>query len=243
MKPSKGNALVLGYDVVRDYRMIRRSIAYLPQEAILDRNLTPYEAVKWFLVARGLSIREASSRTVRWLKETDLWGYKDRVGWRLSGGLRRRVLTTMVLATESDIIFLDEPTVGLDIESKYAIWRILREFVGSGHTVILTTHDMREAEALADRVIIMSKGVVVAEGNPINLISKLPYRYKVIIRGDLDIDASTKYNNIINLGDRKIAYAPDYNTAKSIIECARDISNITIERVSLEDVYLYHVSC
>lgn len=158
LKPSKGSAEVLGMDVLTDFKKIRRRIAYLPQGYVVNRNLTPTESIKWNLVARGASIAEASLDAIEWIEKMGLEKCKDRSCWALCGGERRRVAVSIILSTNADLIFLDEPTTGLDVEARYATWKIVRDSLKDGATVLLTTHDMKEAETLADTAIFVKEG-------------------------------------------------------------------------------------
>jgi len=166
IKPTRGRGLVGGYDIVSQSWEVRRIVALMPQDGRPDPNWTPYEAVKWYLVARGFSLSTADREARLWLEELDLWELRHRSGWELSGGQRKRVLAAMVLATGAPVIFLDEPTSDIDVEGKYRVWSSIRRAVRSGRAVIYTTHDMREAEVIADKVVIISEGVTVAFPRP-----------------------------------------------------------------------------
>ncbi len=234
LKPTRGEARVAGFDVVREVWGVRRRVALVPQEARIDPNLTPFESVKWYLVARGWSISDASRRAREVLEELGLWEVRGKPGWVLSGGQRRRVITAMVLATEAEVVFLDEPSTGLDVESKYAVWGAVRREARRGRAVLLTTHDMREAEMLADHAVLISEGVVVAEGEPRLLRSKLPWSHRVVVRG-----ARGRLECSIELGDSCILYARSAREAYEI--AARlDAESVAIEEVGFEDVYLYY---
>jgi len=238
LRPSMGEARVLGYDVVKEHREVRERIAYLPQGCNVDRNWTPKEAVRWFLVSRGEKPSEAMAKTKYWLKELGLWYVKEETCWKLSGGMQRKVLVAMVLATEAEVVFLDEPTVGLDVESKYTVWKYLRSMSSRGRTILLTTHDMKEAEMVADKVIMLSKGSMVTQGRPKDLISKLRYNYKVIIGRSTD----QIYNYpSLDLGGRRIVYVDDEGEVEDVIRGLSVKSYVRIERVGLEDVYLWLV--
>ena len=136
LKPTTGRASVAGYDVVADYREVRRRIAYVPQEIALDYNVTPREAVRWFLVARGLSLGASKRQAEIWLERLGLDEHGDVPLRRLSGGLKRRTLLAMVLAAEAEVALLDEPTAGLDVASRHATWAILEREAKSGTTFL-----------------------------------------------------------------------------------------------------------
>ncbi len=234
LKPSKGQARVAGYDVVRDYIEVRKRIALCPQDISIDANWTPMEAVVGYLMLRGFSKNDAVEEAKHWLDVLDLWSVRHRLARTLSGGQRKRVAVAMVLASGAPILFLDEPSVGLDVEGKYKVWRALRDFVREGRCVVMTTHDMREAQLIADQVIIIHKGVTVASGTPEELMRTIPYRFKVIVKGSVGRLSASR---IVRLSDRVVAYVRSREEALSIVGSVR-AGSVTIDEVDLEDVYL-----
>ncbi len=234
LKPSKGWARVAGYDVVRDYVEVRKRVALCPQDISIDANWTPLEAVTGYLMIRGFSRGEAVNEAKYWLDVLDLWGVRRRLVRALSGGQRKRVAVAMVLASNASVLFLDEPTAGLDVGGRYRVWRALREFVRGGKCVVMTTHDMREAQLVADQVVMIHKGVTVASGTPEELMRALPYRFKVIIKGRVDGLSASK---VLRLGDRVVAYARDREEALRIAGSVT-ASDVVIGEVDLEDAYL-----
>jgi len=237
LKPSKGKAEVLGMDIVKDFKKIRKRIAYLPQGCRIDLNLTPLETIKWSLVARGLSFAEANLQSKKWIELMGLSNCKDRTGWTLSGGEIRRVCVAMALATEAELIFLDEPTAGLDVEARHKTWKILREAIKEGVTILLTTHDMTEAETIADTAILINEGNTLVQETPQKLVKSLPYQYKIIVRKDEFKALSSP--DIIDLGDRLILYAKDSKAVETLLSQLNDLTNVlAINRTGLEDAYL-----
>lgn len=240
-RPSGGKAEVLGMDVTRDYKNIREKIAYLPQGFEVNNNLTPMESVKWSLVARGCSLSDAKVRSKQWMQLMGLEDCKNRVGWTLSGGEKRKVAVGMTLAADAEVVFLDEPTTGLDVEARHIIWRIIRELVSEGTTVLLTTHDMEEGETIADSAVLMNHGETVSQNTPQNLVNVLPYQYRVTIEkdglGKIDLPEA------IDLGDRLIIYAQSDKEARRLMADLSDESMIlSVGKVGLEDAYLYLVN-
>ncbi|MCS7106784.1 MAG: ABC transporter ATP-binding protein [Acidilobaceae archaeon] len=233
IKPTKGRGEVAGYDVVKDAEMVRKRIALMPQEGRPDPNWTPLEAVQWYLVARGMSLSSARQEARRWLEELDLWEVRNTPGWELSGGQRRRTLTAMILATEAQVIFLDEPTEAVDVEGKYKIWGAVRRAVKGGRSAIYTTHNMREAEQIADMVVILSEGRSVVSGPPSELVRALPFKYRVVVESTSPIEAKFK----VKVGETVIAYFESFSEARSALPSD---GRATVEQVSLEDVYLYY---
>ena len=242
LKPSKGHATVLGYDVVKEYREIRKRIAYMPQEFSIGWDHTPFEAVAWNLVARGWAISDAKAQARRWLELVGLWDCRNRPLRTLSGGQRRRATVATILAAEADVSFLDEPTVGLDVEVRHTVWRAIRETVASGTSIILTTHDMKEAETIADRVILINRGVTIAEARPYELVKSLPYEYRVIVKKTEELKR-LEPSSLVDLGDRLVVYAKNYG---EMIELVGELSKLTtiylVDKVGLEDAYLKLIS-
>jgi len=238
LKPTRGSAYVMGYDVVRDVWEVRRRVALCPQDVRVDPNWTPWEAVKGYLLTRGWGISDAEREAKVWLEELELWEVRNRISTHLSGGQRKRIAVAMVLATNADVMFLDEPTSGLDVEGRYKVWRALRTVIKNGGTILLTTHDMKEAELISDKVILISKGKVVAEGGGEALISTLPYRHTVIARGVRNNSLSTDPCRLVNLEDRLVIYAESKSKALSIASSI-EAESVTISEVGLEDAYIY----
>jgi len=238
LKPSKGSAEVLGMDILTDFKKIRKRIAYLPQGYQINRNLTAAESIKWNLVARGASFSDATREAKKWIGKMGLEHCKDRSCWTLSGGERRRVAVAMILATNADLIFLDEPTTGLDVEACYATWKIVRDSLKSGTTVLLTTHNMKEAETLADTVIFIKEGKNLRNDNPRKLIDSLRSKYRITIKKDAVKNGYAKH--AIDLGDKLVVYAKDQDEIKEFLSEFHDLTNIaSVNKVGLEDVYLH----
>ncbi len=235
LKPTRGFARVGGFDVVKEARSVRKIIALCPQDVAVDPNWTPLEAVVGYLTIRGFSFSEAHSLARYWLEVLDLWSVRNRIARALSGGQRKRIAIAMVLASGAPIVFLDEPTVGLDVEGRYRVWKALREFAKEGRCIVMTTHDMKEAELLADKVVMISKGKVVAKGSPEELLSKYRFRYRIIAKGVKEIPEDAP--KVLELGDRTILYAEDREVATNLAtKVVAD--SVVIERTGLEDVYL-----
>ncbi len=239
LKPSKGWANVLGMDVVKDYKSIRRRVSYLPQEYEVSNDLTPMEAVMWNLVARGWPISRARDHAKKWLELMGIWELRKRTCWNLSGGEKRRVSVAMVLATEADLIFLDEPTVGLDVEIKHSVWKAIREIISQGASIVLTTHNMDEAETIADKVVMVDQGKTIIQEQPRKLVGSLPYRYRVVV-GKSEKLADSSLGEFIDLGDRLIIYARERGEAVRLVDELSLVTNIySMSEVGLEDAYLY----
>jgi len=171
VKASEGVVLVDGHDITRDYRTTRSMIGLVPQELTTDTFETVWNTVRF---SRGLFGRRADSAHLeRVLRELSLWDRRDSKIMTLSGGMKRRVMIAKALAHEPTILFLDEPTAGVDVELRRDMWRIVRELRDSGVTIILTTHYIDEAEELADRIGVMNNGELVLVEEKDALMRKL----------------------------------------------------------------------
>ncbi|MFC8505946.1 ABC transporter ATP-binding protein [Streptomyces sp. NPDC057411] len=167
LPPTGGTATVAGHDLVTDPVGVRRRIGYVAQSGGVD----PQETVRSELVLQGrlygLSRAEAAERAAELARDLDLTGFLDRSTTALSGGQRRRLDLALGLTHRPELLFLDEPTTGLDPGSRAALWDLVRRLRDEhGTTVVLTTHYLDEADALAERVVIIDRGVVAAEGTP-----------------------------------------------------------------------------
>jgi ABC-2 type transport system ATP-binding protein len=166
LRPSSGSAVVLGHDVVREPDQVRRLIGYVPQERALDRFLTGREHL-WLLAnLYHLSKPEASKRITDLLKLVDLEDKADQLAKTYSGGMKRKLDIACGLLPDPKILFLDEPTLGLDVESRLRIWAHLRALKARGITIFMTTNYLDEADQLCDRVAIIDGGRIKALGSP-----------------------------------------------------------------------------
>ena len=236
LKPTAGEAVIEGYSTLRDLWKVRNLIALCPQDIRVDSNWSPLDAVKGYLMIRGFSKEEVKERSERYLKLIDLWDIRKTPAIALSGGQRKRIAVAMVLASDAPVIFLDEPSSGLDVEARYIVWKSLRKEAEGGKTIILTTHDMKEAEILGDYVVMISKGKSIAHGTPESLKGKLPYTHKIVVKNSKKLPLKEH----IDLGDRKIIYVKGREEAIELAERI-EASSIGIEEVTLEDAYLYIV--
>lgn len=171
VRPSSGNVIVDGHDIVRDYRAARAKIGLVPQELSTDAFERVWATVKF---SRGLFGKAPNSAHLeKVLRELSLWAKKDSKIMALSGGMKRRVLIAKALSHEPQILFLDEPTAGVDVELRRDMWQMVRDLNKSGVTVILTTHYIEEAEEMADRIGIISKGELILVEDKSVLMRKL----------------------------------------------------------------------
>ncbi|MBW4048480.1 MAG: ABC transporter ATP-binding protein [Proteobacteria bacterium] len=171
VNPSAGSVTVDGHDIHREYRAARSLIGLVPQELTTDAFETVWATVSF---SRGLFGKPRNPQYVETvLKSLSLWDKKDNRIMTLSGGMKRRVLIAKALAHEPKILFLDEPTAGVDVELRRDMWQLVRELRDTGVTVILTTHYIGEAEEMADRIGVMSKGELILVKNKKDLMHEL----------------------------------------------------------------------
>ena len=171
VNPTQGKVLVDGHDIVTDYRAARSMIGLVPQELTTDAFETPWGAVSF---SRGLFGKAPNpSHIEKVLKDLSLWNRKDSRIMTLSGGMKRRLLIAKALSHEPRVLFLDEPTAGVDVELRRDMWQLVRTLRDGGVTIILTTHYIDEAEEMADRIGVISKGELILVENKIDLMRKL----------------------------------------------------------------------
>lgn len=169
--PTSGSVTVAGHDIIRDYRKTRSMIGLVPQELTTDAFETVFATVSF---SRGLFGKKRDDALVeKTLKSLSLWDKKDNKIVQLSGGMKRRVLIAKALAHEPDILFLDEPTAGVDVELRKDMWQVVRDLRDSGVTIILTTHYIEEAEEIADRVGVIAHGEIILVEEKAELMAKL----------------------------------------------------------------------
>jgi len=171
VNPTAGAVSVAGHDIIRDFRAARSIIGLVPQELTTDAFETVWATVTF---SRGLFGKPASPEYVtKVLKDLHLWDKKDSKIRTLSGGMKRRVLIAKALAHEPQILFLDEPTAGVDVELRKDMWQIVRSLRASGVTIILTTHYIDEAEEMADRIGVINNGELILVEDKAELMRKL----------------------------------------------------------------------
>jgi ABC-2 type transport system ATP-binding protein len=169
--PSSGKVLVGGHDILTNYRATRSIIGLVPQELTTDAFETVWATVSF---SRGLFGKDDSPAYIeKILQELSLWDRRDSKIMTLSGGMKRRVLIAKALSHEPEVLFLDEPTAGVDVELRQDMWQVVRDLRASGVTIILTTHYIEEAEDMADRIGVISKGEIILVENKADLMHKL----------------------------------------------------------------------
>ncbi len=173
LRPTRGDALIEGFSVVREPGRVREVIGLVPQDFTADDEMTGWENVYTQARLYGLSRADARRRARELLEAVGLSDAAHRRVATYSGGMRRRLEIAMSLVHEPSVLFLDEPTLGLDVQSRRGLWRLIEDLKRRGSTIILTTHYMEEAERLSDRVAIMHRGRIVAVGSPEELKARV----------------------------------------------------------------------
>jgi ABC-2 type transport system ATP-binding protein len=171
IRPDRGSARVLGHDVITDFRAARRALGVVPQELVFDPFFTVRETLEFQAGYFGLRRQRAWIDEI--LHHLDLTAKADANMRSLSGGMKRRVLVGQALVHKPPVIVLDEPTAGVDVELRQSLWGFIRKLNGDGHTIILTTHYLEEAEALCGRIAMLKAGRIVALDTTQNLLSRV----------------------------------------------------------------------
>lgn len=172
VRPDSGTLSVLGHDVIKDFREARRLLGVVPQELVFDPFFNVRETLR--IQSGYFGIRNNDDWIDEILENLDLTSKANVNMRRLSGGMKRRVLVAQALVHKPPVIVLDEPTAGVDVELRQGLWQFIRRLNGEGHTIILTTHYLEEAEALCNRIALMKQGKVVALDTTANLMAAHP---------------------------------------------------------------------
>ncbi|HPG21281.1 MAG TPA: ABC transporter ATP-binding protein [Amaricoccus sp.] len=243
----EGTITVGGHDIVTDYREARSMIGLVPQEV----NVEPFETV-WNTVTftRGLFGQPRDDAHVeRVLRDLSLWDKRDAATRELSGGMKRRVLIAKALAHAPQVLFLDEPTAGVDVELRKGMWQIVRQLRAAGTTIILTTHYIEEAEAIADRVAVINEGRIVLVEERDRLIRQMGRKELTIeLKEPLPAvpDALASYGLELAEDGRSLRYAYDRAAERTgIVSLLRDLSDagltlrdLRTRESSLEDIFV-----
>ncbi len=237
-RKTAGDLLVLGLDVDRHLRDIQHRLGVMPQDDNLDPDLSPRLNLQVHAGYFRLSRREAAARAADLLDFVQLRGHADQPVRTLSGGMRRRLLLARALINRPALLLLDEPTVGLDPQSRLAVWSKVLALRQQGVSIILTTHSMDEAERLCDRVGIVDRGRIVAEGPPLDLIARHVPRDVVEVRAEdgPPVLPSWPGVRVERSQDTVYLYADDAGPLVPLV--ARDGRSVLRRRSNLEDVFL-----
>ena len=208
--PTNGKVTVDGFDIIDDYRETRSRIGLVPQELTLEQFETVFNNVSY---SRGLYGKKPDKNHIeKILKQLSLWDKKDLRLRQLSGGMKRRVLIAKALSHEPTILFLDEPTAGVDVELRKDMWKVVEELRKTGVTIILTTHYIEEAEAIADRVAVINQGEIIVVDDTKQLLKKMGHKKLTVDLQDeiLEIPNSLQKYNLV-LGQNKMSLDYTYN--------------------------------
>ncbi len=221
LMPTSGSVTINGIDIIRKPDDIRNKIVSIPQEASPIGVLTAFEQVKLYLVGRRFSYMEATREANRSLNEIGLGDFKNTPTDTLSGGMKRKVFVAMALASNAEIVFLDEPTTGLDPLSRMEVWSAIRQI--DSH-VILTTHYMEEAMELSDEVFLVDTGNIIEQGTVESLLSKFEGMFRA--------ETTEPCSDCIRVSNTYIRYIKK-NKVQEYLE-----KGFTIKNVTLDDLFI-----
>ncbi|ABM13924.1 MULTISPECIES: ATP-binding cassette domain-containing protein [Mycolicibacterium] len=254
IKPDSGRALIAGHDVVTDPAGVRRALMLTGQHAALDDLLTGRENLLMFGRLQGLKKKVAKQRAQELLEQFDLVQAADRPVGTYSGGMKRRIDIACGLVVRPEVVFLDEPTTGLDPRSRQAIWELVTDFKEAGIATLLTTQYLEEADLLSDRIIVIDKGTVIAEGTADELKERTGGTYcEIVPRNLADIPEVARVLGpllpdanraaLTDTSDRISMPAPDGpNTLMQALhllsEANIELMDIALRRPSLDEVFL-----
>ena len=245
--PSSGSVTVDGFDIIKNYRETRSRIGMVPQELNLENFETVFDTVSY---SRGLYGKSPKPEHIeKILKDLSLWDKKDQKLRQLSGGMKRRVLIAKALSHEPKILFLDEPTAGVDVELRKEMWKVVDSLRKTGVTIILTTHYIEEAEAIADRVGVINQGEIILVEKKNELLKKMGQKTLTIELQERieEIPKSLeKYN--LNIGDNKMYLNYTYslkekqtgitNLLQDIKDSGLNLRDLKTEQSNLEKVFV-----
>jgi ABC-2 type transport system ATP-binding protein len=252
LRPDRGTARVAGYDVIRQATQVRSLIGLTGQYAALDESLTGRANLIMVGQLCRLSRKQAKQRASELLEQFDLTDAADRGVKTYSGGMRRRLDLAASLVANPAILFLDEPTTGLDLRNRLVTWDAVRALTASGTTVLLTTQQLEEADQLADRIAVVDRGRVIAEGTSAQLKTKVGgERVQVTVAPQSDLGVARDVLGRVADGlphvdpDARTVEAPVDGGARRMPEIVRELDaagvlldDIGIRRPSLDDVFL-----
>ncbi len=239
LMPTSGSVRVLGMDAVKDAKRLRERIAITPQEAETIYPLTPRDHVLLYLRMRGMPKGEAEKRAQEALSDLELSEVADTNSDWLSGGLKQRVIVAMAIRTDAELIFLDEPTIGLDPLNRRKVWDQLTRLKEEGRTIVLTTHYMDEAEALSDNLVIINRGKVMATGTPQSVKAAVTRRSTRVEVYDKFMQAElVEYGRVTPIAGRfRVLTDPEGARRLGESAVARGAS-IAMSPVTLDDVFV-----
>jgi ABC-2 type transport system ATP-binding protein len=239
-RPTAGTAEILGHDVIRDYRGARRNLGVVPQELVYDAFFTVREMLRFQSGYYGLRRNEA------WIDELlanlGLTAKADAYCRTLSGGMKRRLLVAQALVHKPPVIVLDEPTAGVDVELRQALWAFIRRLNREGHTILLTTHYLEEAEELCTRVAMLKEGRIVALDHTANLLHSDEERRLELTLSSETLPEGLRGRQLSQAGNRFVLALPDYGDLEGILVELRGhgirVEQMNLHQADLEEVFL-----
>jgi len=233
--PTSGKAQVLGTDIFKDYSKIRKRVGTLPQNFEPFDLLKPWEAVEYW--ANLYDIRISKKEINRLLESVNLMDRKNQMSKKLSGGEKRKLGIALSLVNSPELLFLDEPTTGLDPKARRDLWGLITTIRGKGTTIFLTTHYLDEAEKLSDDVAIMHKGKIIAEGSPDELVEKHGKATLIVLEGAGKAGLSTLRERGIDasldqMDDRNVIVA-----VKKHSEMKEAMAKLATSDIAMDDIY------
>ena len=247
VKPTSGVITVDGFDIIKDYRETRSRIGLVPQEISLEQFETVFNNVSY---SRGLYGKKPNTQHIeKVLKDFSLWDKKDLRLNQLSGGMKRRVMIAKALSHEPSILFLDEPTAGVDVELRKDMWKVVEGLRKTGVTIILTTHYIEEAEAIADRVAVINQGEIIVVDNKIDLLKKMGHKKLTIELQDIVEKIPAELNEYnLSISNDKYSLIYNYNLhaeRTGITKMLQDLKNaglrmrdLKTEQNNLEKIFV-----
>ena len=245
--PSSGKVTVENFDIIEDYRETRSRIGLVPQELTLELFETVFNNVSY---SRGLNGKKPNPKHIeKILKDLSMWDKKDLRLRQLSGGMKRRVLIAKALSHEPSILFLDEPTAGVDVELRRDMWKVVEDLRKTGVTIILTTHYIEEAEAIADRVAVINQGEIIVIDETKELLKKMGQK-KLSVNLQSEIseipDSLGKYNLEIGKDNKTVEYTYDVNSVstgitnllKDLKDAGLKLQDLKTEQTTLEKIFV-----
>jgi len=247
VSPTGGQARIGGYDIVSDYRKARQLVGLVPQEISLEPFTKVIDAVRFSRGLFGLERDDAKIEDI--LKQLSLWDKRNNRTMQLSGGMKRRVLIAKALAHEPRVLFLDEPSAGVDVELRRDMWELVAKLKSDGVTIILTTHYIEEAEAIADRIGVINKGALLLVENKAALMERMGRKeLRISLRAPVVAvpDALSRYG--LELADEGATLVYTYDTkgeATGITALLADLAaaglklaDLKTTQSSLEDIFV-----
>ncbi|HEY1945726.1 MAG TPA: ABC transporter ATP-binding protein [Bryobacteraceae bacterium] len=257
--PTEGAATIMDVDVARDPIEVKRRIAVVPQQSNLDRSLKVREILTFHAAYHGVPHKEREALADKLLNELGLGERKNEKVNRYSGGMAQRLMIARALMHTPDVLFLDEPTNNLDPQSRLFLWERIRALNAGGLTILLTTHDMDEADQLCDRIAIMDHGKILVNDTPVQLKTMIPGGTALEVRAHADEPDSTAMRERVGAALQAIpsvtkvdetddfvyrVYAESANVligpaAQAVLATGAEVRDLSIKQPSLEEVFIF----